>query len=123
MKITAEVAGKTADRFRAYGAAKMTRKPRLEDHTARAVAEKRAFTKNQRIRYDVEQVVAEGKVNGSGILTVSAEDGAVITRVVFYGGPVESEVVVGSVEVGEAGPVDIELVEPAAVDKIEVLDE
>lgn len=108
MSFTAEVTGGKADRFRAYVKGPMTRKPRVTDHVARAEDGKKPFKPGDRVEYEVEHVGQEGSVSGSSVSISSTE---VVERVVFYAGPVEEEVVVGSVAVGAAGGISITLVE------------
>lgn len=115
MTFTVEVAGKSADRFRAYTAARIMRKPSTDDHIKRAVEGKPPLSKKARIRYDAEQIAIEGDVAGSS-LTIKAKD-TVITRVVLYKGAREEETVVGAVETNASGNIQIDLVEP--VDPVE----
>lgn len=121
MTITAEVKGKTADRFRAYAAEKLTRKPNAEDHYKRAKDGKPPYAPGVRIRYDGQQVAFSGDVTGSDVAIAAGE--TVVTTVVFYNGAVEDETVVGSVEVNAAGDIQIELVEPKDPAEIEFVDE
>lgn len=111
MAYTVEIKGKSADRFRAYGAAKLTRNPRVADHIKRAEAKLPPFKPGTKIRYDGEEVAIEGAVSGEA-LSITTEPGTTITKVVFYKGPVETEAVVGSVEVNATGRIDIEFVDP-----------
>lgn len=114
-----EVKGMSADRFRAYAMAKLTRRPTGEDHVARHIKKLPPFGKGARIRYDGEQPVLEGEVGVGPKFTVAAPKGATITKLVLYKGPIETETVVGSIEVNSAGKIEIEMVEPVeAVDGI-----
>lgn len=118
MPYTAEVKGKTADRYRAYTAEKMLRKPKGSDHAKRAAANLPPLGDGSRIRYDVEQVALQGSVTGAAI---NISTPLTITKVVFYKGPVEEEVTVGSVDVNATGVIDINLVEPPP--EAEIVDE
>lgn len=113
MTLTVEIEGKAADRFRAYAATKLTRKPSAADHYKRSQKKLPAFDQGARIRYDGEKVVLEGPVTGD-MVKIDGKD-AVLTKVVFYRGPVAAETVVGSVEVGGAGAVEIKIVAPVEV--------
>jgi hypothetical protein len=69
----------------------------------------------------VENVAVEGPVTGSSV--VIAAGTTVITRAVFYRGPAENEVVVGSVDVNAAGDIAVTLVEPADASATVIVDE
>jgi hypothetical protein len=115
-----QIKGAAPDRYRAYAQATMTRKPSVEDHLALSKKGKK-FAPGARVRYAVEQVAAEGELAG-GALKLSPGPDTVITKVVFYRGPVESEVVVGSLDVGAPGDIaiDFELVaEPEAAEAVQ----
>lgn len=112
MSITAEVVSRKADRFRAYTTAKMLRSPRYEDNVKRHDQNLPPYPKGAQIRYDVQQVAMEGSVSGDKV-TIVADPATVITKVVFYAGPVEEETVVGSVDVNASGTIEIDFVEPA----------
>jgi len=109
MPYTAEVKGKSADRFRAYAAAKALRSPNAADHIKRHEAGFPALDKGAKIRYNVEEIALDGAVEAG---SVSLTSDTVITKVVFYRGPVENEAVVGSIDINASGQIDIELVEP-----------
>ena len=111
--LTVEIKGKSADRFRAYAAVKLMRRPNVDDYIKRGAADLPAYPKGTKIRFDGEQVAIEGLVSGTTLSFVT-EPGTTITKVVFYKGPVETEVVVGSVEANATGAIDIEMVEPPA---------
>lgn len=114
MSYTAEVKGKAADRFRAYASAKSLRSPTAADHIKRHEAGLPMLEKGAKIRYQVEDVVLEGDVKTDSV-SFTAEPGTTITRVVFYKGAVETEAVVGSVEINATGQIDIALIEPPDV--------
>jgi hypothetical protein len=119
MSFTAEVKGKAADRYRAYAAEKFLRNATVADYVKRAADNLPPLKQGAKIRYDGEVVALEGDVTGDA---VSISAGAVtITKVVFYKGPIEAEVVVGSVEVNIGGTIEISLVEPD--DGVEIVDE
>jgi hypothetical protein len=104
-----KVPGATAERFRAYARRPLTRKPNAKDYMAAGKAG-RVIKPGTRIEYEGEDIAAQGAVVGDKL---SLDAGAiVITKVVFYNGPVEAEAVAGSVEVNAAGHIEIELVEP-----------
>lgn len=131
MSITAEIKGKSADRYRAYAAAKMLRRSSIDDQAKRADAKLAPLTKGAKIRYDVEEVVSEGAVSGES-LAFNAPDGVTITKVVFYKNTsresdnehhtIEDEEVVGSVDVNAAGAISITIIEPVE-DETEIVDE
>jgi hypothetical protein len=119
MSLTCEVKGKAADRYRAYAAGKSLRNATVADFIKRAEQKLPPLSIGAKIRFDVEVVAIEGEVKGE---TVSISAGEVtIIRVVFYKGPIETEVVVGSVEVNAAGVIEIAMVEPD--DSVEIVDE
>lgn len=118
MSFTAEVKGKSADRYRAYHTAKSVRKPVAQDHIERAEKNLPPIPDRAKVRYDGQHVALEGQVSGSSV-SIAAKD-VTITKVVFYAGPVEEERVVGSVDVDSSGDIVIELVEPAVTDEPDV---
>lgn len=133
MSFNAEIVGKSADFYRAYASDKMLRRPSNEDHIKRAAAKAAPLTKGAKIRYDVEQVVMEGKVTGDA-LTLSTKEGVTITKVVFYKNETNEEApvnehhtfedaqVVGSCDVNATGTIVINIVEPVG-DKLQIVDE
>lgn len=59
---------------------------------------------------EVEEVIAEGDLK-DGRAAFDAGD-VKVTKVVFYAGPKNSEVVAGSVDIGKAGRVSVEYAAP-----------
>jgi len=118
MSYKVEVVGGVADRFRAYGEVKMLRSPTAADHIKRHEAGLAPLEPGAKIRFTGEDVVLEGDVSGQAV-SINAEQP--IVCVVFYKGPIESEAVCGSVEIGALGAIAIELV--AAPDVVAVADE
>lgn len=117
-----EVKGLAADRYRAYAIGKLLRRPTVADHVARHERKLPPLGKGARIRYDGEFPVQEGDIGKGPKFVVSAPKGVMLTRVVLYQGPIESEIVVGSVDVDSSGKIEIEMIEP--VDPVdEVVDE
>lgn len=53
------------------------------------------------------QVIASGNAPKSGLIEIKAEDH--VAQVVLYTGPVDDEVVAGSVAVNRAGSISVEL--------------
>src|SRR5688572_25516964 len=100
-----EIKGKSADRFRAYAAAKLLRRPTAQE------AVKLDLPPRSKVRYEGEEIAVEGEVT-TGAAVINGPKGLTITRVVFYKGPRESEVVVGSIDVNANGKIEIEFVEP-----------
>lgn len=111
-----EIKGKSADRFRAYAAAKLLRSPSAQDHIDRAKSGKSPLPPRSKIQYDGEEPLIEGNVEGEG-LTLSVPKGKSVTRVAFYKGDVETEVCVGAIEVNAGGKIEIEFIEPVDPDK------
>lgn len=109
--LQAEVKGKSADRFRVYAKTKLLRSPNAEDYNKYAAAGK-PLPPKAKIRYDGEEVVHEDDMGSDTTVSLDAGD-ATITKVVFYKGPLATEVVVGSVDVNAGGQIEIELIEPA----------
>jgi hypothetical protein len=91
-----------AVRFRAYARALGTHKPSFTEIVA---ANAKGESVPARVRHHVEEVVAEGDVVDGRVAFTSDK---VVTRVVLYAGPVEEEVVVGSVAV-DTKDVEIEV--------------
>ncbi len=117
--ITVPVKGATADRFRAYTTGRMTRKPTIDEHIAYAAKGKR-FKPRQRLAYNVDHVALEGTVS-SGLANFDSKE-VVITRVLFLTGAPEEEVCVGAVDVGAAGILEFQLIEPPPLDVPEPVD-
>jgi hypothetical protein len=117
MTYTVNIAGKSADRFRAYAATKLLRKPQVDDHIKRAEAKQPPLEEGAKIRYDGETIVAQGDVTGENVSFIAAD--YTITKVVFFKGPVETEAVVGSVDINAAGAIEIEIADAAAVEAAE----
>jgi hypothetical protein len=83
-----------AERFRAYA---------VETAQSRRTVD----GEKQNVSHDVENPAFEGKVVG-GVAKFDAGQ-VKISRVVFYGGPVDEEAVLGEVEVGKSGKISAEL--------------
>ena len=127
MALSVEISGKVVERFRAYAAARITRKPTGEDHYKRAIDGKPPLAAGSRLRYDAHQVAFEGDVIAATGATVMIPAGeTAITHVVFYRGPASDEVVVGSLhDINATGDIAISLVlvEPEPAAEAEVIDE
>lgn len=95
------------DRFRAYTLIKAV------------VATNRVDAKGRRIKaeQDAEGVAFSGPVPKSGIVKFDSGD-AYITKVAFYGGPIEEEVCRGAIEVDASGPIEVDS-SPLLVDEAE----
>lgn len=111
MKVSVEVKGRAADRFRAYAVEKLTRKPTVADHVERAKKGGAPFKREDRIEYEGEQIAFSGGVSGSSFSINAIRK--TVTRIVLFSGPLHSESVVGSAIVNATGKIEVDLVEPS----------
>lgn len=88
------------ERFRAYAPSEAVRSYVQTDENGPRV-NKRGVIIRKEVKAPAEDVFLEADTI-DGVADFNSGK-TVISRIVFYGGPVESEVVVGSVELGEAG--------------------
>lgn len=92
------------DRFRAYAESEGTRSEHQESEDDEGRVTKERVVVDS---WPVEDVAFEGKASGDGETAAFDSDKTKITRVVFYRGDADGERVVGSVEVGKAGKIDV----------------
>lgn len=93
------------ERYRAYAKSTATRSYTQTDDEGVAVLDESGQAMRKTREWDAEDVAHEGKLVGG-----KAEFDAgktTIERVVFYGGPRDSEMVLGSVEVGKSGSISV----------------
>lgn len=115
MDVELQISGKSADRYRAYCAVKLTRRATVQDALDLTAAGKKVGPRTL-IRYDGEDIAAEGSVSGESFTAAADKP---ITRIVAYKGPVETEVVVGSVEVSPPDKsVAVTIIEPPSGDEV-----